>query len=224
MAVKIKNALISAFFGALGPFFNKQATTDKDRTVVIFFDERDIGWMIYPFNVVCIILMLWVNTVAVKYKMLSYKYDGAFLGTSLIFILGYIFSAAFDFLYDGTVLTPKKTLGAFMMILGIILISLQEEADKVIKKTNSFYEIMHQEDKQNSNPIRKPMLTADNDDDPPLLNVVKSKKQKSKKITSNTSDRANGKSSTNDSERMPSRHKPGAISNLDFIQIRKGFI
>jgi uncharacterized membrane protein len=222
MVVKIKNALISAFFGALGPFFNKQATTDKDRTVVIFFDERDIGWMIYPFNVVCIILMLWVNTVAVKYKMLSYKYDGAFLGTSLIFILGYIFSAAFDFLYDGTVLTPKKTLGAIMMILGIILISLQEEADKVIKKTNSFYEIIHQEDDQKSNPIRKPMLTADNDDDddPPLLDIAKSKKQKSNK----TNSKANGKSSTNDSERMPSRHKPGAISNLDFIQMRKGFI
>lgn len=220
MVVKIKNALISAFFGALGPFFNKQATTDKDRTVVIFFDERDIGWMIYPFNVVCIILMLWVNTVAVKYKMLSYKYDGAFLGTSLIFILGYIFSAAFDFLYDGTVLTPKKTLGAIMMILGIILISLQEEADKVMKKTNSFYEIIHQEDDQNSNPIRKPMLTADNDDDPPLLDIAKLKKQKSNK----TNSKANGKSSTNDSERMPSRHKPGAISNLDFIQMRKGFI
>lgn len=137
MVLKVKNACLSAFFAALGPFFNKQATLDEDRKVYQYFISKGVRWAIYPFDVTCLILMLWVNTIAVKYKMLSYKHDGAFLGTSLIFILGYLFSALLDFIYDGGFLTLKQTLGVVMMIAGIILISTQEETDQVRKRTNT---------------------------------------------------------------------------------------
>lgn len=142
MGIKLKNPIISAFFAALGPFFNKQATLDEDSKVFTFFKEHGVKWAIYPFDVICLILMLWSNTIAVKYKMLSYKYDGAFMGTSLIFILGYLFSAMFDFIYSGKFLTLKQTGGALMMILGIVLISFQEEISSVRKRTNSIFALI----------------------------------------------------------------------------------
>jgi hypothetical protein len=219
MAFKIKNALISAFFGSLGPFFNKQATLDKDRAIYVFFTERNVAWAIYPFDIFCIILMLWVNTISVKYKMLSYKHDGAFLGTSLIFILMYVFSAGFDFLYEGAVLTPTKTVGALMMIAGIVLISLQEESDKVTKKTNSFYELVAEESEK-SDPSKVPIATADDDDSPPLIQTQETISNTEGKKTKEHESTSCSKSSS----KMPSRHTPGEISNLDFIQLRKGYI
>ena len=133
----IKNAILSAFFGALGPYFNKQAKFDNSGAVYHWFDDRGYGWAVYVFDVVMIILMLWANTISVKYKMLSYKQDGAFIGTTMIFILGYIFSSGFDYLYDQKILPLERILGALLIILGILMISWQEEEDKVKKVTNS---------------------------------------------------------------------------------------
>src|SRR3990167_413996 len=133
----VKNALTSAFFGALGPYFNKQAKFDNSGAVYHWFDDRGYGWAVYVFDVLMIILMLWANTISVKYKMLSYKQDGAFIGTTMIFILGYIFSSGFDYLYDQKILPLERILGALLIILGILMISWQEEEDKVKKVTNS---------------------------------------------------------------------------------------
>lgn len=133
----VKNAILSAFFGALGPYFNKQAKFDNSGAVYHWFDDRGYGWAVYVFDVVMIILMLWANTISVKYKMLSYKQDGAFIGTTMIFILGYIFSSGFDYLYDQKILPLERILGALLIILGILMISWQEEEDKVKKVTNS---------------------------------------------------------------------------------------
>lgn len=138
MKISLKNVLVSAFFGALGPYFNKQATLDSSRSVYKYFHEQDVGWMIYPFDALCIFLMLWANTVSVKYKMLSYKYDGAFIGTTLIFVLGYIFSSMFDYIYDQQILPSKRVFGAVLVIAGVILISRQEQDAKIKKKTASF--------------------------------------------------------------------------------------
>lgn len=239
MGLKIKNAVISAFFGALGPFFNKQATLDEDKAIYQFFIERDVRWAIYPFDVICFILMLWVNTIAVKYKMLSYKYDGAFLGTSLIFILGYLFSALFDFIYSGSILSIKQTIGAGMMVLGIILISYQEGKSKIEKHTNSFLEVIGEH--QRSYSFNSNLIHGENKLNEPLLidkskppigfdippSIVKSDQKKNqeneKKIKKDCSGQASTKAITV-SGKVPSRHKPGEVASLDFIHLRKGFL
>lgn len=230
MVLKLTNVFISAFFGALGPFFNKQATLDKSAKIYVFFIERDIAWMIYVFDVLCIFLMLWVNTVSVKYKMLSYKHDGAFLGTSLIFILGYLFSAALDYVYEGTILSINQTGGALMMILGIILISMQEETDHVNKHTNSFYQFLP--DKEDTENITKNALTQETGVDPdPMLDP--SWKMQTETIEPGSVQKMGGKKYPKNVtsgvrstaiSRMPSRHLPGEIANLDFIVMRKGYI
>ena len=147
MKISLKNVLLSSFFGALGPFFNKQATLDKDRKVVQYFDDTDYPWLIYVFNVLCIFMMLWANTVAVKYKMLSYKYDGAFIGTTLIFVLGYVFSSLLDYVYDQQLLPYMKILGALMIMMGVTMLSWQEEKDEVFKRAPSVLIVyQHQEE------------------------------------------------------------------------------
>ena len=146
MKISIKNVIISAFFGALGPYFNKQATLDQTRYIYRVFNENEIGWLIYPFDILCIILMLWANTISVKYKMLSYKHDGAFIGTTMIFILGYLFSSGFDYLYEQQLLPLKRLIGAALVILGICLISIQESEDNVKKLTASVYMFVEDED------------------------------------------------------------------------------
>jgi hypothetical protein len=133
----VKNAIISAFFGALGPYFNKQAKFDNSGAIYHWLNDQGYPWAVYIFDVLMIIMMLWSNTISVKYKMLSYKQDGAFIGTTMIFILGYIFSSGFDYLYDQQILPLERILGALLIILGILMISWQEEQDKVKKLTNS---------------------------------------------------------------------------------------
>lgn len=137
MRLSLKNAVISGFFGVLGPFFNKQATLDMTKPVGVFFQQQDAPWLIYPFDILCIVLMLVANTIAVKYKMLSYKYDGAFIGSTLIFALGYLFSIGFDYLYDQTILPLPKLLGAGLVIAGVICISWQEQQNHVTKRAPS---------------------------------------------------------------------------------------
>ena len=117
-----KDAIISAFFGALGPFFNKQATTDPNRLIVIKLNEFNMFWGIYFYNVACVALMLTMNTISVKYKMLSYKNDGSFIGTTVIFTLGYMFSSLFDFLIGEPMMPKYRYLGVFMIICGVLLI------------------------------------------------------------------------------------------------------
>lgn len=147
MKFSLKNVLLSSFFGALGPFFNKQATLDKDRKVVQYFDDTDYPWLIYVFNVLCLMMMVWANTIAVKYKMLSYKFDGAFIGTTLIFVLGYVFSSGFDYVYSQQILPYMKILGALLIMLGVTLLSWQEEKDEVLKRAPSVLIIyQHQEE------------------------------------------------------------------------------
>ena len=90
----LKYAIMSAFLGALGPFFNKQVTTNLSGFIPGLLELWSGSQLpIYFYFAACIFLMLYCNTLSVKYKMLSYKYSGAFLGTSIIFILIFVFSA-----------------------------------------------------------------------------------------------------------------------------------
>lgn len=227
MVFKLQNAFLSAFFGALGPFFNKMATLEKDSTIYVFFQEREVEWAIYPYDILCIIMMLWVNTISVKYKMLSYRFDGAFLGTSIIFILGYMFSAGFDFVLEGTVLSPLKTLGALMMIVGIILLSFQEESDKMTKNTNSFYQLMPKVTTDNIG-TDEGLIRKEGANTPPMIDktwkIVPNLQTDKNRIDLKGSPKIISETRSTNSIRMPSRHVPGAVSNLDFIQIRKGYI
>lgn len=229
MAIKIKNAIFSAFFGALGPFFNKLATLDQDRAVYKFFSEQEVPWAIYPFDVVCFALMLVVNTISVKYKMLSYKYDGAFIGTTLIFVLGYAFSAIFDYIYEGEPPTIKQTIGAFMMIFGIILISSQEEKDKIKKKTNSFYQLIPEEhDGKNSGAPEdqesKAECLIDKTKTPSdQLSAVGLSHKTGIKIE-NSEPMSKDATTYTASSRSASRHIPGEMGAIDFVHMRKGFL
>lgn len=232
MVIKVKNAILSAFYGALGPFFNKQATLDETRPIFKYLSEREIAWAIYPFDIACFVIMLVVNTMSVKYKMLSYKYDGAFLGTSLIFVLGYGFSAIFDYIYEGEAPSLRQTLGAFMMITGIILISSQEEEEKVIKKTNSFYEIIAEDGGQ------EPKAGAEENDPRTERFLDKSKSPDGNLPQSvgetDASSPAGGQQGSLSlpamtdksqvSARSPSRQRPGEMAAIDFVHMRKGYL
>lgn len=140
--IRRKNVILSAMFGSLGPLLNKQATLDPKSNIYIFFKDRNIGWGIYVFNTICILLMLFVNTLSVKYKMLSFKHDGAFIGTTMIFILTYVFLSILDYANDGEIMTRSKMLGAFMIMLGVILVAMEEQADKIEKGLPSVYQFI----------------------------------------------------------------------------------
>lgn len=231
MAIKVKNAILSAFFGAVGPFLNKQATLDESRSVYKFFQQREVAWAIWPFNITCIVLMLVVNTIAVKYKMLSYKYDGAFLGTSLIFVLGYLFSAVFDYIYEGDIMTVKQTIGAFMMIFGIMLITKQEDEVKIKKHTNSFYKLIP-EDKggipdtplTESDHSRRLECLIDKTKTPVDYLTTPEKTEEPSTSLGKSDPLTKEVSTFTESSRPASRQIPGAMGAIDFIHMRKGFL
>lgn len=140
--IRRKNVILSAMFGSLGLLLNKQETLDPKRNIYIFFKDCNIGWGIYVFNTICILLMLFVNTLSVKYKMLSFKPDGAFIGTTMIFILTYVFLSILDYANDGEIMTRSKMLDAFMIMLGVVLVAMEEQADKIEKGVPSVYQFI----------------------------------------------------------------------------------
>ncbi len=134
----LKYAIMSAFMGALGPFFNKQVTTDLSGFIPGLLELWSGSQIpIYAYFVACIALMLYFNTLSVKYKMLSYKFSGAFLGTSIIFILGFVFSAMLGEVTGEKSLTIEKMLGAGLMSIGVALISMQQAEDNLPAKNTS---------------------------------------------------------------------------------------
>jgi hypothetical protein len=221
MKISLKNVVLSAFFGALGPFFNKQATLDSSRTVYRFFHQQAVGWMIYPFDAVCILLMLWANTVSVKYKMLSYKFDGAFIGTTLIFVLGYIFSSGFDYIYDQQLLPTKRLLGALLVIAGVILISRQEQDANIKKQTASILVLVEgAEDGQLS-----PMQEHSSPEDCLIHNRRAEQPADARAKPGRGCARSALRPAAGDNEApRPSRLRPNEMAAVDFIHLRKGYL
>ena len=217
MKISLKNVLVSAFFGALGPYLNKQATLDSSRSVYKYFHEQDVGWMIYPFDALCIFLMLWANTVSVKYKMLSYKYDGAFVGTTLIFVLGYIFSSVFDYFYDQQILPTKRVFGAVLVIAGVILISRQEHDAKIQKKTASFLVLVED---ANGDAGLSPTEAPDSSDDC----LIKNRRAQERPEARAEAGRGVGRKARRRAGPQASpRERPAELRAADFIQIHRGF-
>lgn len=127
----LKYAVLSAFMGSLGPFFNKQAKTDSSALIPGMLEMWTTSRApVYTYVVICIGLMLFFNTLSVKYKMLSYKYCGAFLGTSVTFLLIFLFSAMLDSVVGEPGMSWQRLLGAGMMAAGVALISMQRAEDK----------------------------------------------------------------------------------------------
>ena len=168
MKIGWKNILLSSFFGSLGPLFNKKATLDTSTYIYGLFIQHDVRWMIHPYNVLCIVLMILANSIAVKYKMLTYKCDGAFIGTTFIFILGYFFSLGFDFINDQKTPDLKRVGGAALVILGICLIALQEQEDNIDKFTPSIAFIIDTS-LSTSSPIEEDPINSYTNNDGPIL-------------------------------------------------------
>ncbi len=58
--------------------------------------------------------------------MLGIASNGAFMSNVLNFIFNVAFSAVFDFILEGKLLTGPKLIGAVLMILGVIIVRGQE--------------------------------------------------------------------------------------------------
>ena len=120
----MRNATLSALFGALGPLFNKLSTFDNTSQVAVWLNAYGLTDLHFAYDVFCIALMLFANTISVKYKMLCMKDGGAFLGTTLIFSLGYLFSALLGFAINEPAMPLQRYLGVFFIIAGVMLISI----------------------------------------------------------------------------------------------------
>ena len=116
-------------FGALGPFMNKLATFDSSSRFAKLCADIGFEKLHFVFDVGCILLMLFFNTLSVKYKLLSYKNDGAFLGTTLIFSLGYLFSVCLGFVIAEEAMPLKRYLGVLLMVTGVMLVSATQFRD-----------------------------------------------------------------------------------------------
>ena len=139
------DALLSGFFAAIAPFFLKLTIWSKDSKPYPFFAHNSLKWAIVPWDILMIILLVGFNTISVQFKMLSYKWNGAFIGTTLIFVFTYIFSLGLDFIdpTNDTKKTPweigKRVIGAVLMIIGAGVVALEhsgEEDDPTKQKLN----------------------------------------------------------------------------------------
>lgn len=135
------NPLNSAVFGALGPLFNKQVvvsaepTEDKILSYVMKYSLYPIAAQI-TLNIVFILLMLTVNTMSVKYKMLSFKYSGSFVSTAVIFSVSSFLSLIFDLIISWVkgegipTNLPKQLIALLMICVGVTMIAGQSSHTK----------------------------------------------------------------------------------------------
>ena len=134
-------AIFSGFFAAIAPFFFKLTALTSSSINYPYFVRKELTWIIWPWNLLMIALLLICNTVSVKYKMISFKFNGAFVGTTLIFVFTYIFSVVLDLLdpTNDSQYQPwtvvKQLLGAVLMVVGTCLVAIdhfvQEEQHKM---------------------------------------------------------------------------------------------
>jgi hypothetical protein len=135
------NPIFSGIFGALGPVFNKQVVLSSQPT-----DDKLLAHVMnitnYPvitqvaLNAIFIGLMLTVNTLSVKYKMLSFKYSGSFVGTAVIFSVSCFLSMMFDLIVismKGKSVPAnliKQLLALVMICLGVGIIASESSLAK----------------------------------------------------------------------------------------------
>ena len=125
----IKHAAKSALFGALGPLFNKMTTWEYSKPAGRFIKEHQLPYSyLVAFNIICLAIMISFNTASVKHKMLCYRLEGAFLGTTLMFSLGYLFSTVLGIIIGEGNVPPYKYLGFLLILIGVMLISAEPKS------------------------------------------------------------------------------------------------
>ncbi len=135
------DAFVAGLFAVFGPIFLKLAGFSKESSPYKWFDERNVLWMLYPWDALMVGAMLVTNTISVKYRMLSFKFNGAFIGTTLIFVFTSILSAPADLIFEDKFLRWQQIVGLGLMILGVCVVAYEHEENKVndpsLKRLNS---------------------------------------------------------------------------------------
>lgn len=134
----------SGCFGALGPFFNKQMglghySNDSVLWKWVLNTQANLA-VLWGLDLVFLVMMLAVNTLSVKHKMLSFKQAGSFLSTTIIFSVSVIISLLLDLLIATTTEEEfdiskgfKKGLALILIISGVFLISSESHQKDVTR-------------------------------------------------------------------------------------------
>jgi hypothetical protein len=119
--------IASGLYGALGPFFNKQIgfghysdTSMLWRWAINYQVSIIFMWLA---DLAFLAAMLTVNTMAVKYKMLSFKRAGSFISNTIIFTVSVMSSLVLDLVLAVTSDNPLDDEKLFKRVLALILIS-----------------------------------------------------------------------------------------------------
>lgn len=131
------DALWSAIFNILGAGAITAAVFEKNHKVYKKLQEWEKPWLVWPWDVLMIILMVVFNTLSVKYKLISFKYNGAFIGSTLIVVYSFLIAGFGEMVLEDKVPTVKQTAGAALMIFGITLVSFDTTQTKQKKSKTS---------------------------------------------------------------------------------------
>lgn len=117
------HSLLSGFYAVIAPFcYTLTSFTKEDRTYN-WFSGKSGFWLIYVWDSIMILCLFYFNTISVKYKLFSYKFNGAFLGTTLILVFTIAFSYVVDLIMVGHFPNPRRVLGVIIITMGTAVIS-----------------------------------------------------------------------------------------------------
>ena len=139
----MRSAVLSAFFGSVGPLCNKLATFDDTGMPGRLLRPYGLSSLHYIVDLLLIATMLAVNTMAVKHKMISFKVDGAFVGTTSMFSLGCLFSATWGVAVGEPIISIRQLTGVVMMIAGVICISIDQQEHMIIRRSPSVMDVVN---------------------------------------------------------------------------------
>ena len=125
----IWDAMLSGLWAALGAVFIKIAVFNDQDMFYGWFKANGF-WMVYIYDAVMIALMLVANTISIKYKMLSFKTNGAFMGYTVVFVFQWIFSVPLDYLLEGSFPHWNQFLGAPLLMAGVCIMCYEHEHHK----------------------------------------------------------------------------------------------
>ena len=127
------DAMVAGLWAVIGPFLIKLAVFSDDAKLHGWFEDHGF-WMVYPFDILMVLAMLTTNTISVKYKMLSFKINGAFMGYTLIFIFQWMFAIPLDYIIEGKFPHWHQFVGAPLVVSGICLVCYDYEKYKDEKR------------------------------------------------------------------------------------------
>jgi len=127
MGLKVKHSLLSSVYQTIGVFVFKEASFDRTKPINIFWSTHGLSFMMYPFFIFALVFMMAFNTISVKHNMLSFRSNGAFIGSTMTFVFNYILGAFGDYLLSGKIMKVNRIIGAVIMIIGVIIVSTDHE-------------------------------------------------------------------------------------------------